>query len=324
MINNQNYHYLYRLSKKTVPFLKRRNRYTDVLSRKEKNDFANNILIQKIKENKPFMAARYGSVESRAIVNYELKKRNNADIYFILLHLLGKINLFWKDNPRFFEELNLNAGFFPNEENLLEEFVNLYINESKQLDLLGIWNEYEEFLDVPEETKLCKIRELEPWFYDSPWTYALKDKKVLVIHPFEETIIKQYERKDLLYKNEKILPDFELKTIKAVQTIAGEKSEFKDWFEALESMKNKMNSTDFDVAIIGCGAYGFPLAAHAKKLGKIGIHLGGVTQLLFGIKGSRWENWTHYTELRKNNGKDWVYANEIPKDYKKIENGCYW
>ena len=151
-----------------------------------------------------------------------------------------------------------------------------------------------------------------------------KDKKVLVIHPFEETIIKQYERKDLLYKNEKILPDFELKTIKAVQTIAGEKSEFKDWFEALESMKNKMNSTDFDVAIIGCGAYGFPLAAHAKKLGKIGIHLGGVTQLLFGIKGSRWENWTHYTELRKNNGKDWVYANEIPKDYKKIENGCYW
>ena len=324
MINNQNYHYLYRLSKKTVPFLKRRNRYTDVLSRKEKNDFANNILIQKIKENKPFMAARYGSVESRAIVNYELKKRNHADIYFILLHLLGKINLFWKDNPRFFEELNLNAGFFPNEENLLEEFVNLYINESKQLDLLGIWNEYEEFLPIPESTILCKIRELEPWFYDSPWTYALKDKKVLVIHPFEETIIKQYERKDLLYKNEKILPDFELKTIKAVQTIAGEKSEFKDWFEALESMKNKMNSTDFDVAIIGCGAYGFPLAAHAKKLGKIGIHLGGVTQLLFGIKGSRWENWTHYTELRKNNGKDWVYTIEIPKDYKKIENGCYW
>ncbi len=75
MINNQNYHYLYRLSKKTVPFLKRRNLYTDVLSRKEKNDFANNILIQKIKENKPFMAARYGSVESRAIVNYELKKK---------------------------------------------------------------------------------------------------------------------------------------------------------------------------------------------------------------------------------------------------------
>lgn len=324
MINNQNYHYLYRLSKKTVPFLKKKNRFTFVLNRKEKNDTTNSLLTKKILENKPYMVARYGSTESRAILNFLLQKNKISEVSAIIKHITGKMNIYWKNHPKFLNNLVELSGFFPKEEKQLEEFVNLYINESKQLDLLGIWNEYEEFLDVPEETKLCKIRELEPWFYDRPWTYALKDKKVLVIHPFEETIIKQYERKDLLYKNEKILPDFELKTIKAVQTIAGEKSEFKDWFEALESMKNKMNSTDFDVAIIGCGAYGFPLAAHAKKLGKIGIHLGGVTQLLFGIKGSRWENWTHYTELRKNNGKDWVYANEIPKDYKKIENGCYW
>ena len=324
MINRDNYHYLYRLSKKTIPFLKKKNRFTFVLNRKEKNDTTNSLITKKILENKPYMVARYGSTESRAILNFLLQKNKISEVSAIIKHITGKMNIYWKNHPKFLNNLVELSGFFPKEEKQLEEFVNLYINESKQLDLLGIWNEYEEFLDVPEETKLCKIRELEPWFYDSPWTYALKDKKVLVIHPFEETIIKQYERKDLLYKNEKILPDFELKTIKAVQTIAGEKSEFKDWFEALESMKNKMNSTDFDVAIIGCGAYGFPLAAHAKKLGKIGIHLGGVTQLLFGIKGSRWENWTHYTELRKNNGKDWVYANEIPKDYKKIENGCYW
>ena len=324
MINRDNYHYLYRLSKKTIPFLKKKNRFTFVLNRKEKNDTTNSLLTKKILENKPYMVARYGSTESRAILNFLLQKNKISEVSAIIKHITGKMNIYWKNHPKFLNNLVELSGFFPKEEKQLEEFVNLYINESKQLDLLGIWNEYEEFLPIPESTILCKIRELEPWFYDSPWTYALKDKKVLVIHPFEETIIKQYERKDLLYKNEKILPDFELKTIKAVQTIAGEKSEFKDWFEALESMKNKMNSTDFDVAIIGCGAYGFPLAAHAKKLGKIGIHLGGVTQLLFGIKGSRWENWTHYTELRKNNGKDWVYANEIPKDYKKIENGCYW
>jgi hypothetical protein len=324
MINRDNYHYLYRLSKKTIPFLKKKNRFTFVLNRKEKNDTTNSLLTKKILENKPYMVARYGSTESRAILNFLLQKNKISEVSAIIKHITGKMNIYWKNHPKFLNNLVELSGFFPKEEKQLEEFVNLYINESKQLDLLGIWNEYEEFLPIPESTILCKIRELEPWFYDSPWTYALKDKKVLVIHPFEETIIKQYERKDLLYKNEKILPDFELKTIKAVQTIAGEKSEFKDWFEALESMKNKMNSTDFDVAIIGCGAYGFPLAAHAKKLGKIGIHLGGVTQLLFGIKGSRWENWTHYTELRKNNGKDWVYANEIPKDYKKVEHGCYW
>jgi hypothetical protein len=68
----------------------------------------------------------------------------------------------------------------------------------------------------------------------------------------------------------------------------------------------------------------FPTCFSCKKIRKNRNSFGGVTQLLFGIKGSRWENWTHYTELRKNNGKDWVYANEIPKDYKKVEHGCYW
>lgn len=324
MINTQNYHYLARLSKRTVPYLKKENRFTSVYKQIEKTDFANNLLKQKITHGSPFMAARFGSTESRAILNYNLQKNKIKDFSAIIKHLVGEMNILWKPDDKFLNNLVELSGFFPNNINLLSDFVNIYEESTQNLDLLGIWNEYEEFLDVPEETDLCKIRELEPWFFSDSWTYALKNKKVLVIHPFEETIINQYEKKDLLYKNEKILPDFELKTIKAVQTIAGEKSEFKDWFEALESMKNKMNNTDFDVAIIGCGAYGFPLASHAKNLGKIGIHLGGVTQLLFGIKGKRWEDWEHYASLRKENGKDWVFANEIPKDYKKVENGCYW
>ena len=324
MINKENYHFLYRLSKKVTPFLKQKNRFTETLNRNNKSEEANEILKNIILKNEPFMCARFGSTESRAILNFQLKKKKISDFHASLKHIRGKMNIYWKEHPKFLNNLIELSGFFPKDENLLENFVNLYTSDIKNLDLLGIWNEYEEFLQVPEDTKLCKIRELEPWFYNEPWTAALEGKKVLVIHPFEETIKKQYQKKEKLYENENILPNFELKTIKAVQTIAGEKSEFKDWFEALESMKNQMNNIDYDVAIIGCGAYGFPLASHAKKMGKIGIHLGGVTQLLFGIKGKRWEEWKHYTELRKNEGESWVYANEIPKDYKKVENGCYW
>ena len=324
MINKENYHFLYRLSKKVTPFLKQKNRFTETLNRNNKSEEANEILKNIILKNEPFMCARFGSTESRAILNFQLKKKQITDFHASLKHIRGKMNIYWKEHPKFLNNLTELSGFFPKDENLLEIFVNLYISDIKNLDLLGVWNEYEEFLQVPEDTKLCKIRELEPWFYNKPWTAALEGKKVLVIHPFEETIKNQYQKKEKLYKNENILPNFELKTIKAVQTIVGEKSEFKDWFEALESMKNQMNNIDYDVAIIGCGAYGFPLASHAKKMGKIGIHLGGVTQLLFGIKGKRWEEWKHYTELRKNEGESWVYANEIPKDYKKIENGCYW
>ena len=324
MINKENYHFLYRLSKKVTPFLKQKNRFTETLNRNNKSEEAKKKIKTIILKNEPFMCARFGSTESRAILNFQLKKKQITDFHASLKHIRGKMNIYWKEHPKFLNNLTELSGFFPKDENLLEIFVNLYISDIKNLDLLGVWNEYEEFLQVPEDTKLCKIRELEPWFYNKPWTAALEGKKVLVIHPFEETIKNQYQNKEKLYKNENILPNFELKTIKAVQTIAGEKSEFKDWFEALESMKNQMNNIDYDVAIIGCGAYGFPLASHAKKMGKRGIHLGGVTQLLFGIKGKRWEEWKHYTELRKNEGESWVYANEIPKDYKKVENGCYW
>jgi hypothetical protein len=293
MINKENYHFLYRLSKKVTPFLKQKNRFTETLNRNNKSEEANEILKNIILKNEPFMCARFGSTESRAILNFQLKKKQITDFHASLKHIRGKMNIYWKEHPKFLNNLTELSGFFPKDENLLEIFVNLYISDIKNLDLLGVWNEYEEFLQVPEDTKLCKIRELEPWFYNKPWTAALEGKKVLVIHPFEETIKNQYQKKEKLYKNENILPNFELKTIKAVQTIAGEKSEFKDWFEALESMKNQMNNIDYDVAIIGCGAYGFPLASHAKKMGKIGIHLGGVTQLLFGIKGKRWEEWKH-------------------------------
>ena len=74
-----------------------------------------------------------------------------------------------------------------------------------------------------------------------------------------------------------------------MQSIGGGKGEFATWFDALEWMEQEVDKREFDIAIIGCGAYGFNLAAHIKRKGKKAIHLGGATQLLFGITGKRWE-----------------------------------
>jgi hypothetical protein len=90
---------------------------------------------------------------------------------------------------------------------------------------------------------------LNPYFSRIPWTKSLTDKRVLVIHPFTQSIEAQYRKRELLFKDD-LLPAFELKTIKAVQSIAGEKTRFNDWFEALDSMKEKMDSTDYDVALM--------------------------------------------------------------------------
>ena len=84
-------------------------------------------------------------------------------------------------------------------------------------------------------------------------------------------------------------------------------------------MENEISRKDFDVALIGCGAYGFPLAAYVKRLGKQAIHVGGPLQLYFGIKGKRWDNSGLYNEY-------WISPsdNERPKNLNKVEGGCYW
>lgn len=164
-----------------------------------------------------------------------------------------------------------------------------------------------------------------------PWSAALKGKKVLVVHPFENSIRKQYEenRKHIferIYDAEDILPEFELITLKAVQTLAGENDDrFRTWFDALNWMEEQCGQIDFDVAIIGCGAYGFPLAAAIKRMGKIAIHLGGATQIMFGIIGSRWEN--EYLRFYHDVvNEHWVRPQETEKiaHANAVESACYW
>lgn len=97
---------------------------------------------------------------------------------------------------------------------------------------------------------------------------CIKRKKILVVHPFAKTIQQQYEqRRTLLFKNPDILPEFQLETFQAVQSIGGQSS-FNTWFDALQYMKDEIDKRDYDIALIGCGAYGFPLAAHIKRSGK--------------------------------------------------------
>jgi len=113
-----------------------------------------------------------------------------------------------------------------------------------------------------------------------------------------------------------------------VQSIAGECTEFSDWFAALESMKNAMDKVEYDICLIGCGAYGFPLAAHAKRRGKKGFHMGGSLQLLFGIRGKRWENpdYNPFYNYARLMNEHWIKPSEEerPRAAQMVECACYW
>ena len=224
------------------------------------------------------------------------------------------------------------SGFFPNDTAYGERYNACMKEACGQMDFLGIsaarFEEYYIRKYVPGNVKLTRIYNLEPWKQpENPWSDVLKGKKVLVIHPWTETIEEQYQKREKLFENTNVIPPFELKTLKAVQTIAGEKDDrFTDWFEALDWMYQEAMKIDFDVAIIGCGAYGFPLAAKLKQAGKQAFHLGGATQIMFGIKGRRWLEVGMFDYIRAFMNEAWVYPSrkDTPKNAQKVEGSCYW
>ena len=96
-------------------------------------------------------------------------------------------------------------------------------------------------------------------------------------------------------------------------------SPFASWEDGLDELAAEVVSKEFDVALVGAGAWSLPLGRRTKQMGKSAIHLGGETQLLFGIQGKRWEYASIYNSA-------WVNADseETPKDTNRVEDGCYW
>ena len=264
-----------------------------------------------ILSGKPRMICRFGTLELDTI-RMMLNSKNGNPKY-------DRWHKDWFTNT---------AGFFPVDDYNMTRFACEHLDLLKDVDIMSCRSDRYEIKIIEEylqHADLININAISfPFLYKNPWSAALKGKKVLVIHPFEETIIKQYEKREKLFKNPEVLPEFDLLTYKPVQGIgrAKNKLKYKTWFEALAKMKEDIKNIDFDVALIGAGAYGIFLAQFVKSLGRQAIHGGGATQLLFGIKGSRWDsvlNDSFYNEY-------WIRpdVSERPKGAEKVEGACYW
>lgn len=276
-----------------------------------KAEAGNQKLYEMVISGKPFAATRFGGTETKTI----------ADVLYTRAG--GK---FGGVNDRTIERITQLSGFFPKDIKALYPFTDLYLECSPQIDLLGVWNIMLQGYLADNYTKnavLAELQMFEPYYFEQPWTRALKGKKVVVIHPFAETIERQYKKRELLFKNENILQEFELRCVKAVQTLAGNTCEHETWFDALEWMYEETIKEDFDIALIGCGAYGLPLAVKLKKAGKQAVHVGGSLQLFFGIKGNRWDN---HEVIGKLYNEHWVRPSEteVIKKADVVEGSCYW
>jgi len=224
--------------------------------------------------------------------------------------------------------LQQNAGVFPITESILKLYYQVMEKAAVEIDMLCAfyWQRHlEKWIELYSPNAVIVSSALEYPFFENPWTEALQGMKVLVVHPFAKLIDKQYINRDKLFENDKVLPKFKLITYQAVQSMGGNDN-YKDWIEALHIMCNEISKINFDIALIGCGAYGMPLGAFIKsKLHKKAIHMGGSLQILFGIKGKRWEE-NNYDYQHKLYNEYWVRPTEDlkPQNYKDVEDGCYW
>ena len=253
-------------------------------------------------------------------------KIGNSELNFIRCAQSGIMN------QNVIDLIHINAGVYPTDMNSLEKFFNIYVDSIKSLNLCAEWiGSPGNYMETPYYDILCphshrvELTSLEPFYFEDPWSESIEAKRVLVISPFERSLHEQMIHREHIWKNKKILPKFELATIRTPLSAGINQTEYETWFDALDNFKEKIYQINPDFCIVGAGAWSLPLVSHCNSLDIDSIHLGGGTQILFGIMGNRWKN---NTTVLQNKNEYWTRPSgeEIPTNGEnmKIDNGDYW
>ena len=135
------------------------------------------------------MIGRFGSTEIKAVLYPKMPAIMRRKYY-----------------ERISGNMDVLSGFFPSNDSTLREFSKLMYNDMQLLDLIGSWRIEELFLRKQYKSAgTIELQSLEPYFLANPWTEALKGKKVLVIHPFSETIQQQYKIREKLFTDDRVV-----------------------------------------------------------------------------------------------------------------------
>jgi glycosyltransferase involved in cell wall biosynthesis len=230
----------------------------------------------------------------------------------------------WKRPMR---RLHIDSGVFPESRAQFQEFLKTYLDALWQLDVVCLWQTDSYLRDYEEalvRTACPRAVQAALNFLSLEILAPIAGWRWLVISPFVETMRRQVSRLCLVHAGRPWAAGLagaekrcEFLACPTFSNLAP--SPFRSWSEGLEKLAMEAQTRKFDVALIGAGAWSLPLAARLKQAGRVAIHLGGDTQLCFGIKGQRWEGYGIYNE-------HWVRpsAAETPKNFLLKENGCYW
>ena len=282
-------------------------RYASVWKKKLSSVAANKAIAHLLLAKSPCLVARIGHTEGRIVGEHAFR----GSCY-------SRVSL---------KQAHQNAGIFPVDPQTLTAFAEIYGQAIAGADLLGVWQTSyqmkllaECYRDIP----LAPLSSLEPYFHHSPWSSVLRHRRVLVVHPFAASIERQYRlHRAQLFADPEVLPEMDLQVLAPPQTLAPMTSGYGSWLEAFDHLVTRVLQCDFEVALLGCGAYGLPLGAAIKRSGRQAVHLGGALQLLFGIRGRRWESMPEMAALMNDY---WIRPSpeETPASSSLVEGGCYW
>ena len=236
--------------------------------------------------------------------------------------------------------LETNAGIFPNTRDSVKQWCEEYRAAGRQTDIFAAgWykplaiSEWKYLQKESPNVKYIPLRSLEPYYVEpeTSWLKALEGQRVTVVSSFAASMSEQLAYMDQIWFKK---PSFFPKTtnwsfVRSYYCPIMAKGQcqwpepVESWMEAIDYLEEEVLKTNPKIVLIGCGGLAMILGARLKQKGIVSIVMGGAIQILFGIKGKRWDTHPIISSFYTS---DWLYPNqsEIPGAFKEIEGGCYW
>lgn len=294
------------------------------------DSIVNETIKEHIQNRNPFSIGKVGQIEAETVTLYHNLSTEETETF-------GTVRKQYP--PRIRTQIYENAGVFPNDRDGIGAFSRLYQHAMSSCDILSVsypwlvqgWGEQICLSRGSKTNQLsCRISATEPFFVNEPFTKEFADKKVTVISPFVDSFKKQLKNRKNIWGPlaDNLLPaTTQWRFIKSPLSAGIVPPVDTDWVSMIQRLTQECfpeNREDWpDIVLSGFGPGGLCICQEAKERGRIGISMGGGLQILFGVRGKRWDS---NEKFQKFFNKHWVRPSRIesPKDHTKVEQGCYW
>lgn len=164
------------------------------------------------------------------------------------------------------------------------------------------------------------------------WVTALRGRTVAIVSPFNQSISQQLAKGPHAlwgrYARHVMPTGIRFKPVASPQNLAKHVESAGGWRDAFDELIARVDAAmPFDVALIGCGGLGMPLAAYLRATNRSAMYNGGDLQLWFGVYGKRWLYYEKALAAGNHSFfRNWVRpsAAETPTGAGLVEGGTYW